>query len=374
MRRNAGKLRVLCLLLCLCFAIGGLAAPKAAADGQIDKVLATTSYTPVALMPVSYITVATSTEGCYVESVTWFDSNNQVETDSFDTNVYHLEICLCTLNGYSFSDGLAAYLNNSAVSATVLDASTLVLRRDYTPMVWQPTVVKHPGAETVTEGGWASFVATATYATGYSWGFKDTVGRSVSCADISSVYPGVSVEGDGTEKIIVYGIPRGMDGWRVVCTFSGPGGSVASNGALLTVNADPAKATPAPSPGSSAKPAASPMPSPDAHEHAFQDKWSSDAQYHWHECDCGEKRDKAEHSFTWTETRAATRDRSGEEEGVCSVCGYKSSRALPYSDSADSGIDLGGFRIVFFGILAIILLGAAVLVVQAVHERRRRRR
>ena len=54
----------------------------------------------------------------------------------------------------------------------------------------------------MTEGGWASFVATATYTSGYTWSVMDPSGRSLACADIASKFPGVTVEGDGSGKII----------------------------------------------------------------------------------------------------------------------------------------------------------------------------
>jgi len=45
-----------------------------------------------------------------------------------------------------------------------------------------------------------------------------------------------------------------------------------------------------------------------AHTCEFSDEWSSDATHHWHECACGEKADKAEHTFTY---------------GVCDTCGVE---------------------------------------------------
>jgi hypothetical protein len=48
------------LCLCLCAALFGVHSPSAAAETLISKVLATLSYTPVALMDVGYITADTA--------------------------------------------------------------------------------------------------------------------------------------------------------------------------------------------------------------------------------------------------------------------------------------------------------------------------
>ena len=245
---RAKKWATFLLALCMLLSATCLFPVKAAAETAIEKVLVTTSYTPVALMEVRFITAATSTEGCSVSSITWYDQNYQPETVAFGTDTYHLEIRLDAAEGYTFSEGILAYLNNAGVDVTRDESGAfIVIKRDYTPAIWAPTIIKHPGGETVTEGGWASFVATATYTSGYTWSVMDPSGRSLACADIASKFPGVTVEGDGSGKIIIYNIPLEMDGWKAVCAFSGPGGSVTSNGALITVKADPAKATPSPS-------------------------------------------------------------------------------------------------------------------------------
>lgn len=380
MKRFTAAFFIFCILAALPFA----APQKASAETEIQKVLATTSYTPVALMDVGFISAATSTEGCYVTSITWYDQNYTALTDKFGTDTYHLEIRLDASEGYVFADGLSAYLNNSAVDYSRDDSGAyIVIRRDYTPAVWLPTVIKHPGAETVTEGGWASFVATATYASEYTWSLMDPSGRTIACSEIASKFPNVTVGGDGTDKIIVRNIPLEMDGWKAVCTFTGPGGSVTSNGALITVNPDPAKATPSPSPTPSSAPEEtadpSPEPSPEQHTHEFSDKWQSDAGHHWRECECGEKTDRAEHTMSWTELRAATQERAGEERGECTVCGYVTSRELQYKggdgqNAAGSGVDLGTFRIILFAVMGLIALGAVALIVRGAVGGRGRRR
>lgn len=371
---RAKKWATFLLALCMLLSAPCLFPVKAAAETAIEKVLVTTSYTPVALMEVRFITAATSTEGCSVSSITWYDQNYQPETVAFGTDTYHLEIRLDAAEGYTFSEGILAYLNNAGVDVTRDESGAfIVIKRDYTPAIWAPTIIKHPGGETVTEGGWASFVATATYTSGYTWSVMDPSGRSLACADIASKFPGVTVEGDGSGKIIIYNIPLEMDGWKAVCAFSGPGGSVTSNGALITVKADPAKATPSPSPSPSPEP--TPSPSPEAHEHEFGGNWDSDENEHWQSCVCGEKGNRAKHSFEWTEISPATREAPGEEKGVCAVCGYETSRETAFDGEAENGgVSFGAFKAILFSILALIAAGLVLMVIQSARERKRRRR
>lgn len=367
------------LTLCMLLSMLSLMPVKARAETTIEKVLTTLSYEPVALMEVGFITAATSTEGCYVSSIAWYNSNYVQETNYFNTGTYHLEIRLNANEGYVFSQSLVAYLDNSEISVTWEEpGSSVVLKRDYEPMLWQPTIIKHPGAETVTEGGWASFVSTATYANEYKWSLMDPSGRSIACSEVNTKFPNVSVNGDGTGKIIIYNIPLEMDGWKAVCQFTGPGGSVRSNGALITVNADPTKPSPSPSPS----PSPEATEEPDEHEHDFSVDWSSDEESHWHQCDCGELADKAGHSFEWTVSRAATQQQPGEERGICRVCKYESTREVSYQeeepgDNAVSSVDFTTFKLVLYAVLGLIILGLVLLIVSSIRDskgRKHRRR
>ena len=71
--------------------------------------------------------------------------------------------------------------------------------------------------------------------------------------------------------------------------------------------------------------------------------------------------------------REATKKESGLEEGVCEVCGYQTSRELSYEESGLSTA-MRGFRITFFVVLALLVVGIVILIVQSVRDSRRRRR
>ena len=59
------------------------------------------------------------------------------------------------------------------------------------------------------------------------------------------------------------------------------------------------------------------------HTHAYGTEWKSDADNHWHECECGDKADIAAHSFAWKIDREATKTETGLKHEECSVCGAK---------------------------------------------------
>ena len=72
MRKSSKSLLTAILCLALCLTLCVFAPQKASADQVIGKILATTSYTPVALMDVSDITAATSTGGVYIVDYAWY--------------------------------------------------------------------------------------------------------------------------------------------------------------------------------------------------------------------------------------------------------------------------------------------------------------
>ena len=59
------------------------------------------------------------------------------------------------------------------------------------------------------------------------------------------------------------------------------------------------------------------------HTHIYGADWKSDADNHWHECPCGERKDTAAHSFKWVIDKEATATTRGSKHEECTVCGYK---------------------------------------------------
>lgn len=381
MKMAVKKFIVLCLVLCMGISVFPA---KAHADSAIDKVLATTSHTPVALMDVSMITSNTSTPGCSVVSYRWVDSYGTM-SGWFSTGNCTVEMRIQAQDGFYFSEGVVAYLNNEKVNLVRDPEGKFIdISREYAPLVWAPTVIKHPGGETIEAGGWASFVATATYTNGCKWQFVSPEGKYFSGDELSAKFSSVSVDEDGAGKMKIYGVPAEMDGWQVVCRFSGPGGTVDSNGAKIKVKPDPTAVTPSP------EPTPEPTPEPveeeekeekkeEKHEHSFSDKYSGDLMNHWQVCDCGETTDKKAHVMEWTVIKEASKKESGEEQGVCSVCGYKQTREIQptggsvFSEGED-GSGLGKFGVLLKVLLTIVGIVGGFILIMYIRYRARRRR
>ncbi len=373
--------RILTLLFALCLLLGfsfQLSPAASAADNVIQKILTTVTPTPVALMDPASITAATSTPGLSITSAGWFDASGKAVKGAFNPETYKIEIHVKADNGYTIASDVAAYLNNSAVNITVENSGqTATIVREYTAAIWAPTIIKNPSAETVKEGGWASFTATANYARDYEWFLEGPDGRqAVSVSDINLTYPEMSATGNGSTKMNLYNIPYELNGWKVVCNFIGAGtnNSVKSQGALLTViptTSRPAE-TPAPEPEETADAEPTTADTADADANAaenvsteeataessgdaaavetsasapapvYSDAWSSDARGHWHDSISQGDDSRAEealHSFIWYDGE------DGTQTGVCDVCGYtitkRPAAAAAGTDTGSSGSGSG---------------------------------
>ena len=423
MKKQIKRLFSLCIIAALMVSFAFLMPPKAAAaDTVITKILTTVQPTPVALMDPSAITVATSTEGCYIISAAWYDAAGNRVTGAFGTETYRLEILVGASQGYTISDDCKCYLNNSIITSGIRDSGkTAFLVREYTAAVWAPTVFKHPAAETVDEGGWASFVVSAQYARDYQWGLQSPDGKSfLPLNDVKGHFPGVETTGDGSSKIMIYHIPAAMDGWKVVCTFvgAGAGNTVPSNPAAITVrgasgrtaaqtltantmtqdngtslpaadtlvdeNGEPTGSVskkpisvaaeagaPATADASAAGAAAA---DPAQHVHVYSNSWSYDARGHWHECpDDGARADEELHSMTWS----VTDSESGEETGRCAVCGYTAVRR-PAANADSEKKPAGSFsfppNLLMWGLCLLLPVDIALIMTHAAMASRRRTR
>ncbi len=360
-------------------------------------------------MDPSAITVATSTEGCYIISAAWYDAAGNRVTGAFGTETYRLEILVGASQGYTISDDCKCYLNNSIITSGIRDSGkTAFLVREYTAAVWAPTVFKHPAAETVDEGGWASFVVSAQYARDYQWGLQSPDGKSfLPLNDVKGHFPGVETTGDGSSKIMIYHIPAAMDGWKVVCTFvgAGAGNTVPSNPAAITVRGasgrtaaqtltantmtqDNGTSLPAadtlvdengePTGSVSKKPisvaaeAAGPAEAGAVAETGGAAGY--DARGHWHECpDDGARADEELHSMTWSVTDSET----GEETGRCTVCGYTAVRR-PANNAESGNKPAGSFsfppNLLMWALCLLLPVDIALIMTHAAMASRRRTR
>ena len=59
------------------------------------------------------------------------------------------------------------------------------------------------------------------------------------------------------------------------------------------------------------------------HTHSYGSEWKYDADNHWHECSCGDKKDVAAHTASdWIIDTPATATADGTKHKECTICGY----------------------------------------------------
>ena len=75
------------------------------------------------------------------------------------------------------------------------------------------------------------------------------------------------------------------------------------------------------------------------HTHDYSDEWKTDGNNHWHECECGEKKDTDQH-------------KDENSDGKCDVCDYQMSEQTPTPQPKDG---LSG------GVIAIIVTGSVLV-------------
>lgn len=77
--------------------------------------------------------------------------------------------------------------------------------------------------------------------------------------------------------------------------------------------------------------------------HQFSDKWSFNADGHWHKCTvdgCDVKADSAAHEFQWVVDKEATTTEKGSKHEKCTVCGYeKKAVEIPVIENGTTGGD-----------------------------------
>ena len=263
MRTSVKRFLSLCLFLCLCLSLLAFAPAESEAAGgwPISRVLIQTSYTPIAMMELSSVSVTTSTEGCSIASATWYTSNGSPVNGQFGTDDVYLEVTLNASSGYSFDSEASAYINNTAATVTGNTGNSITVRsHTYTPDAWAPSVTKSPGPEEVLEGGYATFVAGGLYVAEYEWCVELPDGSDwYTLKNAADIFPSLQVSGNDTEKLVLNNIPASMSGWKVFCKLWSVGhlSSVRTGTAPLTVisSKTPAAAV-------TAAPEAEPTPEP----------------------------------------------------------------------------------------------------------------
>lgn len=301
----------------LCFALTlGFAPLEASAFGSrnIDNVTIDFSMPPVNAADVSALSASTATGGCYISSMAWYDIYGQRITNKFTGDNATVEIVVAAAPGNYFASNVAVTIDG--VGAAVANYGTeLIISCTFSPVIWAPTMVKHPGSETVREGGVASFVSYSACTDKSSWQILDTNGSLFSAEAFAEKYPHLVVE-SRFDKLNIGPVPMELNGFKVRCCFTGPGGTINSNYAEIKVEPNP-YGTPSDVP--SAQTTAAPGVD---HEHIYSFVYTYDAGYHWYACECGEQLNVEDHKYVWIQKQPATPEAPGLIQGECSKCGY----------------------------------------------------
>lgn len=308
-----------------------------------------------------------------------------------------------------------------------------------------PVITKNPTGETVTAGGRALFIARADNTETYTWRFVSGDGtRSYTYANITGAFPTLGIAGGDTDTLTLTNIPFDLNGWKVICRFTGPGGETDSAAALITVRqaelkeptitrqptggemdleenlsftltvmaavtdggsltyqwyctsqndistisaiqgAERSSYTPARTEGTmyycvavtSVKDGEESSPvysdlvavtfTKEEHVHDFGMEWKYNDLSHWHECECGLHQDEDYHSFVWTVVKEPTAREDGLQDGVCSVCGYRTTQTIPAGSQTGTDQESSGGRgwlIAGFVFLALAVIGAGALLI-----------
>lgn len=156
------------------------------------------------------------------------------------------------------------------VNASVVPSSNVVITggdAEPTPtpeITGVPQITKHPTAENVTTGDRAVFIARADGADTITWYIKAPDGTVYPASSFANYFPGVTVSGDGTEKLIISNVNTKLTGLSAYAAFTNAFGSVNSEEAMINVTAaTPSPApTAAPTPTPAATPQVTPAPTP----------------------------------------------------------------------------------------------------------------
>lgn len=310
-KKHAAELVMLCLLAA---ALAGLLPAEAQAGslGLIDSVDVALAIPPVVSGEVSAMQVTLGTRGCYIAGAVWYDMYGQPMTGKFTYDNVSLVVTVNASPGCYFTPGVSVRVGGEYAPSENY-GSQLVISKSFSPVVWAPSISKHPISETVSPGGLVSFVSYASFADECSWTIIGTDGKHYSIDALAQKFPQLQFY-TPYGKLNMSPIPKEMNGYKVRCSFTGPGGRVDSGYAEIIVEVPEALQT-----GEQTPPQ---QPTAPPHQHAFSSELSSDAGYHWYGCECGEASEKAVHSFEWIQKREASADKPGFVQGTCSVCGY----------------------------------------------------
>ncbi len=99
-----------------------------------------------------------------------------------------------------------------------------------------PVITKDPTGEKLSPGGKTWFVAHAEGATILTWEFLSPEGTVCSVTDTMTLHPGLLLDISKEDTVALQNVPLSLNGWSARARFDGPGGSVTSQAARITVS------------------------------------------------------------------------------------------------------------------------------------------
>ena len=82
----------------------------------------------------------------------------------------------------------------------------------------------------------------------------------------------------------------------------------------------------------------------EVHTHTFAEEWKTNENFHWKECECGEKKDFEEHCGTWNLITEPTETESGQRQRKCEVCGETVTKELQPAPEGFRFVEAGTFQ------------------------------
>lgn len=141
-----------------------------------------------------------------------------------------LLLCAC---GNRRADSEPSTQPETTVETTV--ETTAETAPETTQPVSPPVVTKDPTGEKLSPGGKTWFVAHAEGASIVTWEFVSPDGTVCSVTETMSRNPGLLLDISQQDTVALSQVPLSLNGWQARARFDGPGGSVTTQAALITV-------------------------------------------------------------------------------------------------------------------------------------------
>ncbi len=118
---------------------------------------------------------------------------------------------------------------------TIQTETTLPTQPETTAAAAPPVITKDPLGENLAPGSSTYFTATAENYTILTWEFVSPDGAVYSVTEVMSLHAGLLVDTSKDNRVDLSKVPLSLNGWSVRARFDGPGGSVTTKDALITV-------------------------------------------------------------------------------------------------------------------------------------------